>query len=163
MSRSRSLISLRLTCTSSCKPLAALAVLADARTQVGRLLGQHVDLLLAVLGPIVEQRQRLAQIDQVAVQFGQAAIQVGDLFAQFAQFALARQNAGLGVMRADRQRAVRFQQFAAQRDEAMARRCASECAGRREIADDQRAASKLRGQIGQFGMVARAPPARPGR
>ena len=68
----------------------------------------------------VELGHALAQLGQVLLRLGNAAVQVRDLLAQFAQLAFARQDAGLGVVRADGQRAVRLEQFALQRDEAKA-------------------------------------------
>src|SRR5262249_20909661 len=95
-----------------------------------------------------------AKAGQIAVRFGDAPIEAGDLLEQLAQLALAGENAGLAVKGAHRDRAVRFQQLSSQGDEAKAGDVSGEIAGRGQVADDERPAQKLRGKVRQLGMFA---------
>ncbi len=81
----------------------------DARSQVGRLLSQDGDLILLLLERGVRIFQLVAQRLPGVFGFGDALIQVAQLLAQLAPFTFARQNTGLGMMRADGQSAVGFQ------------------------------------------------------
>src|SRR5262249_6143377 len=124
--------------------LAPLPVLADARAQVRLLLGEHVDLALLRLDAAVALADALAQRDEVAFDVGDAPVRRGGLLPQFAQLALARQDAGLGVVRTDRQRAVSLQQFAPERHAAAVRAQRGDGPRGGEVAHDQGAAQEAR-------------------
>ena len=134
--------------------VAALAVLAKPPAQVGRLLRQDIDRFLQGHGLAIEPGDALTQIAKIALGFRQAALQLHHLLAQFAQLALARQDAGLRVMRADGYRAVGIEHLSLQGDEAMAAGVPGDGAGRIQVPDDQRLAKQLCRQIAQLRMLA---------
>ena len=136
------------------QPLPAFAMPLQTIAQVAGLFGQHVDLFLLLGQGDVEPFAQIAQLGQVLLDVGQTRVELGHLFLEFEQFAAARKNAGLGVMGADGQRAVRFEQFALQGHEAKAGSVGGDGLGGGQIADDQRAAQKLARQIGQLRMIA---------
>ncbi len=132
---------------------APLLVLADARTEVGRLFRQHVDFDLLRRRLRVEPGHALAQVAEVAVQFRQAQVEDRDLFTEVAQLALARQDAGLRVVGADGHGAVDFHQLSLERDAAEAGDRPGQRSRCGQVADDQRAAEQARRQVGETQVV----------
>ena len=135
--------------------LALVALPLDAGMQVGGLLGQNFDLFLV----IAQAGCRSGRCDsrragQFVLGDGSAALERGQLLAQFAQFAFAGQDAGRPRKRADRHRAVRLEQLTRERDEAKALGMFGKLPAPGQIAHDQRPAQKLGRQVGQLGMLA---------
>ena len=133
---------------------AALAVLAEAGAQVGGLLGQDIDFLLLVRDPRIQGGDPVAEVGKILVGLANPSVQVDGPLPQLAQLALARQDAGLGVMGADGQCAVRFEQFALEGDQPVAAGVGGDGPGRRQVADDEGSPQKLGRQVGQFRAVA---------
>ena len=77
--------------------------------QIGGLFRQHFDGLLLSRVLRLQGGQALAQVEQVLLGVGDALVERGDPLPQLAQFALARQDAALAVVRADGEGAVRLQ------------------------------------------------------
>ena len=95
-----------------------------------------------------------AEVGLLGLHRGDAGVEVGDLFAQVAQFALAGQDAGLGVRRADGQRAVGFEQFAGPGDEPATRGAPARPRAAARSSTMQDVSEELVGQAGEFGVVA---------
>src|SRR5262249_23184832 len=94
---------------------APLPVLADPRAQVRLLFGEHVDFDLLRRDAAVALADALAQRVKLAFDFADAPVQRHALLAHLPRLALTRQDAGLGVVRADGQGAVGFEQLTLER------------------------------------------------
>ena len=116
---------------------AALATLADSRAKIRRLLRRGINLLLQRAGAPFEPRHLLPQRSQSALGIANLFLHLRALEAQFAELAFPRQDAGLSVVSADRERAVCFQELTLKSDEAIAACLRSYRSGRAHVTDDE--------------------------
>ena len=101
----------------------------------------------------IHGRELIAKFDESAFLAGDSLLQLAHFGSHFAQFTLPRQNAGLGVMTADGQSTIRFQQFSTQRDKSITAGMNSHLTRGFKIANNNRMMQKLRGKTGQSGII----------
>ena len=112
--------------------LPALAMPFDPATEISALLGEHGRLLLAFAQRAFLAVESGATGGQLCLGGGEAGVQLGEARFEIGQLAAPRQEAGVGVVFAHGQGAVRFEQGAIQRDEAQTRHPFGDRTGRGE-------------------------------
>ena len=116
-------ISLWLSSTSSLRPLSALLVLAGPPAHIAHLLGEYLERCCLPARSASRGAKRVGRargLNSASIS-DEVGIESAHTIAEVAQFALARQDARLGVVCAERQRPIRLEQLSREGDATKAR------------------------------------------